>query len=178
MYAHPFGIAGLKAMGVFFDEPGYPVIDKAPQFWKTGDLVNRLCFVLAEGLALRTDCDNVATFAVGNFNVKDWATFAGVPAVCYPFGWAVGNKHANLHQRFVGSRSYSRHVSGVICCLRRWSQAAKTVCSHGHNHWRARWFHASIPAVLRYAANANSYQLCGLDCIVVLYRTSHGFLPQ
>lgn len=25
-------------MGVFFDEPGYPVIDKAPRFWKTGDL--------------------------------------------------------------------------------------------------------------------------------------------
>jgi len=52
----------LDAMGMFFDEPGYPVIDKAPQFWKT----------------------------VGNFNVSDWATFAGVPAVCYPFGWAVG----------------------------------------------------------------------------------------
>ncbi|DBA72772.1 TPA: hypothetical protein ACH3X2_010162 [Trebouxia sp. C0005] len=49
-------------MGVFFDEPTYPVIDKAPHFWKT----------------------------VGNFNWKDWATFAGTTAACYPFGWAVG----------------------------------------------------------------------------------------
>ena len=35
--------------------------------------------------------------AVGNFNLKDWATFAGVPAVCYPFGWAVGKAHLDLH---------------------------------------------------------------------------------
>ena len=28
--------------------------------------------------------------AVGNFNWKDWATFAGTSAACYPFGWAVG----------------------------------------------------------------------------------------
>ncbi len=27
-------------MGVFFDEPTYPVIDKAPHFWKTGDPID------------------------------------------------------------------------------------------------------------------------------------------
>ena len=27
-------------MGVCFDEPTYPVIDKAPHFWKTGDPVD------------------------------------------------------------------------------------------------------------------------------------------
>lgn len=27
---------------------------------------------------------------VGNFSWKDWATFAGTSAACYPFGWAVG----------------------------------------------------------------------------------------
>lgn len=26
--------------------------------------------------------------------MSDWATFAGVPAVCYPFGWAVGKEYA------------------------------------------------------------------------------------
>lgn len=30
-------------MGVFFDEPDYPVIDKAPQFWKTGDPAPAAC---------------------------------------------------------------------------------------------------------------------------------------
>ena len=32
----------------------------------------------------------MVTAAVGNFNWKDWATFAGTTAACYPFGWAVG----------------------------------------------------------------------------------------
>ena len=27
-----------SSMGQFFDEPSYPVIDKAPGFWTTGDL--------------------------------------------------------------------------------------------------------------------------------------------
>lgn len=28
---------------MFFDEPDYPVIDKAPQFWKTGDPALAAC---------------------------------------------------------------------------------------------------------------------------------------
>lgn len=28
-------------MGVIFDEPKYPVIDKAPGFWKTGASANK-----------------------------------------------------------------------------------------------------------------------------------------
>ena len=35
-------------MGVFFDEPDYPVIDKAPQFWKTGDPACAACKSPAE----------------------------------------------------------------------------------------------------------------------------------
>ena len=34
---------GPERMGVFFDEPDYPVIDKAPQFWKTGDPACAAC---------------------------------------------------------------------------------------------------------------------------------------
>ncbi|CAL8462245.1 g1776 [Coccomyxa elongata] len=49
-------------MGVIFDEPKYPVIDKAPGFWQT----------------------------VGNFNLTDYAVFAGTAAICGPFGYYVG----------------------------------------------------------------------------------------
>ena len=33
-----FWRARKRSMGLFFDEPKYPVIDKAPSFWKTGRL--------------------------------------------------------------------------------------------------------------------------------------------
>lgn len=50
-------------MGVIFDEPKYPVIDKAPGFLKT----------------------------VGNFSMSDYTTFLGTTAVCAPFGYLVGS---------------------------------------------------------------------------------------
>ena len=77
-------------MGVFFDEPGYPVIDKAPRFWKTGDLCGT--WATAVVAVKRTYSDLDGRSAVGNFSWKDWATFAGTGAVCYPFGWAVGQR--------------------------------------------------------------------------------------
>ncbi|CAK0736344.1 hypothetical protein CVIRNUC_000731 [Coccomyxa viridis] len=49
-------------MGVIFDEPKYPVIDKAPGFWKT----------------------------VGNFSIGDYTTFAVTSGFCAPFGYFVG----------------------------------------------------------------------------------------
>ncbi|KAK9807198.1 hypothetical protein WJX73_007442 [Symbiochloris irregularis] len=49
-------------MGVFIDEPKYPVIDKAPGFWKT----------------------------VGNFNRNDYLWLAGYSAVAFPFGYVTG----------------------------------------------------------------------------------------
>ncbi|KAK9906868.1 hypothetical protein WJX75_009403 [Coccomyxa subellipsoidea] len=49
-------------MGVIFDEPKYPVIDKAPGFWKT----------------------------VSNFSVSDCAIFGGTAAICGPLGYYVG----------------------------------------------------------------------------------------
>ena len=33
-----------NSMGQFFDEPSYPVIDKAPGFWTTGDPASELWF--------------------------------------------------------------------------------------------------------------------------------------
>ena len=56
----------------------------------------------------------VASCAVGNFNWKDWATFAGTAAACYPFGWVVGkacmfapllkkNPHCRSHVHFLSA---------------------------------------------------------------------------
>lgn len=49
-------------MGVFFNEPKYPVIDRAPAFWTT----------------------------VGNFNLRDYGFFLGYSAVAFPFGYVSG----------------------------------------------------------------------------------------
>jgi len=50
-------------MGVIFDEPKYPVIDKAPGFWKT----------------------------VGNYSLSDYTTLLGATALCAPYGYYVGS---------------------------------------------------------------------------------------
>lgn len=50
-------------MGVIFDEPKYPVIDKAPGFLKT----------------------------VGNFTLSDYITFLATTGFCAPFGYFVGS---------------------------------------------------------------------------------------
>jgi len=49
-------------MGVIFDEPRYPVLDKAPGFWKTAS----------------------------NFSLSDYEIWAGVTAISYPFGYVSG----------------------------------------------------------------------------------------
>lgn len=49
-------------MGVIFNEPKYPVLDKAPGFWKTA----------------------------GNFSMEDYTTWAVATAASYPFGYLAG----------------------------------------------------------------------------------------
>lgn len=49
-------------MGVIFNEPKYPVLDKAPGFWQT----------------------------VGNFSLADYGVWAATVAVSYPFGYIAG----------------------------------------------------------------------------------------
>ena len=80
-------------MGVFFDVPPYPVIDKAPGFWKTGgasslELRSALHNICLPGLARMSS--NKCLPAVSHFSIQDWGIAAGSTAACYPFGWWAG----------------------------------------------------------------------------------------
>lgn len=86
----------------------------------------------------------IVSAAVGNFNWKDWATFAGTSAACYPFGWAVGQ--FPLAAVCAGSSVYA---CMLFAFHRRWSESTETVSYHGSHDWRIRWFHASVSAVFR-----------------------------
>lgn len=71
-------------MGIFFDEPKYPVIDKAPSFWRT----------------------------VGNFNLTDWGVFALCTGGSLPYGWVAG--HRTQWGLSSGMARPSMYMAGMI----------------------------------------------------------------
>ena len=58
-------------MGVFFDEPKYPVIDKAPKFWKTGDPDLYLYLATSRGLCIVTN-EVECKFLTPELVVRSW----------------------------------------------------------------------------------------------------------
>lgn len=100
-------------MGVIFDEPKYPVIDPAPGFWKIGDLLTaelsraksvlsaygadgmqNICIIQSDLLCfLKLRNLSLCPGAVSNFSLRDCGIFAGVTALCGPYGYFVGEWH-------------------------------------------------------------------------------------
>lgn len=76
----------LAPMGKIFDEPKYPVVDKAPGFWKT----------------------------VGNFSLRDWGVVAGVTAVSIPAGYAAGASTSPAFARVGGNMARPSIVAAGI----------------------------------------------------------------
>ena len=95
-------------MGKILDEPRFPVVDNAPDFWKTGACRHedppgqgrnvaatpRLAVPPLRGRRLRRRRSRSRacrlSLAVGNFNMSDWGMCAGVTAVCAPVGFYAG----------------------------------------------------------------------------------------
>ena len=77
-------------MGVIFDEPKYPVIDKAPGFLKTGKCEEESIMLVSARSSLSDLESEIVLHAVRNFSMSDYTTFAGTTALCAPFGYLVG----------------------------------------------------------------------------------------
>ncbi|GAB4814646.1 hypothetical protein N2152v2_001692 [Parachlorella kessleri] len=73
-------------MGKIFDEPQFPVVDKAPSFWRT----------------------------VGNFNVSDWGVVAAVTGVSIPVGYAAGAQPSPAFTRLSGNMAKPSMVAAGL----------------------------------------------------------------
>ena len=126
-------------MGVFFDEPDYPVIDKAPQFWKTGDPACAACkssadqgFSLWLLLQLATSTGRTGQRLQGQL-------LLAIPSAGQLVSFAL--LLSMLVRLYMPFTRFATH--------RCWSESTETVSYHGSHDWRIRWFYASVSAVIR-----------------------------
>jgi len=78
-------------MGKILDDPPFPVIERAPGFWRTGALVLGChLFRWCKPHRFLTPLRPFGCCAVGNFNLTDWGVFGGLSAISYPLGYAAG----------------------------------------------------------------------------------------
>ena len=99
-------------MGVIFDEPKYPVIDPAPGFWRTGKdpLMRDRSGLQGAPFMSSAPHNRRSVSTVGNYGLRDYGTFAGVTALCAPYGYYVGE---SLHAPHVFCPNQGT-ISGVL----------------------------------------------------------------
>ena len=141
-------------MGIFFDEPKYPVIDKAPSFWRTGTESSRFCFQQQQQTLANASMTAAGLCAVGNFNLTDWGVFALCTGGSLPYGWVAGGQRIFDFCLHLPEAALGKQLMGMACyrpqdAMGSEQRHGKALNVHGGHDWCYSWLHDGLPAIHR-----------------------------